>query len=237
MKKNNNIAVVIPSYNEVQNIPILIKGINKELPKARVIIVDDSFENENAKLKVFVKKHKNIKLISRLKKSGRGSAVLRGFKEALKDKNIKYIFEMDSDLAHDPREFIRFINEINVFPYDMIIGSRYKSGGKIKNISKERTILSRLINIFLYFWLGIKISDYTSGFRLYSRKAIEFILKTKIQSKGFITLSETAFKLSKAGFKISEVPITWNYRIYGESNVNIKELFISLFYVIKMRLV
>ena len=235
MKRNKNIAVVIPSYNEVQNIPILVNGINKKLFGASVVIVDDSSEKENAKLKLFVKKHKNIKLISRLKKSGRGSAVLRGFREALRDKNIKYIFEMDSDLAHDPKEFIRFINEMNVFSYDLVIGSRYKSGGRIVNISKDRTILSRLINIFLYFWLGIKISDYTSGFRFYSRKAIEYIVKSKIESKGFITLSEIAYKLSKAGFKISEVPITWNFRIYGKSNVNLKELIISLYFIIRLR--
>ncbi|PIR79714.1 MAG: hypothetical protein COU25_03820, partial [Candidatus Levybacteria bacterium CG10_big_fil_rev_8_21_14_0_10_35_13] len=236
MKKNKNIAVVIPSYNEVQNIPILLNGINKELIGASIVIVDDSSKIENAKLKIFLNKYRNVKLISRLKKSGRGSAVLEGFKEALRDENKKYIFEMDSDLAHDPKEFKRFINEINVFPYDLVIGSRYKSGGRIVNISKNRTILSRLINIFLYFWLGIKISDYTSGFRFYSRKAIEYILNTKIQSKGFITLSEVVYKLSKANFKISEVPITWNYRIYGKSNVNLRELFNSLFFVLQLRL-
>jgi len=235
MKKINNIAVVIPSYNEVQNIPILIKGINRELYGAKIVIVDDSSKSENAKLKSFVKKHKNIKLISRFKKSGRGSAVLEGFKEALKDKNVNYIFEMDSDLAHDPKEFDRFIKKTKG-KYDLIIGSRYLPGGKIKNISKDRTILSRLINKFLYFWLGMHLSDHTSGFRLYSRKSVEYLLRSEIKSKGFITLSETAYKLFLAGFLITEVPITWNFRIYGKSNVNLKELLISLFYVIKMRI-
>ena len=236
MKDNDNFGIIIPSYNEVKNIPILIKRINKELPGVFIFIVDDSDIKENNKLKLFIKKKKKINLISRFKKEGRGSAVLLGFKNALRNKKIKYFFEMDSDLAHDPREFQRFINEIKVFPYDLIIGSRYKSGGKIINISKDRTILSRVINVSLYIWLGIKISDYTSGFRLYSRKAVEYIVKSKIESKGFIALSEIAYKLSNAGFKISEVPITWNYRIYGKSNVNFKELFISLFYVIKIRL-
>ena len=235
MKKNNNIAVVIPSYNEVQNIPILIKRINKELPGVFIFIVDDSDIKENNNLKLFIKKNKKINLISRFKKEGRGSAVLLGFKNALRNKKIKYFFEMDSDLAHDPREFQRFINEIKVFPYDLIIGSRYKSGGKIINISKDRTILSRLINKFLYFWLGMHLSDHTSGFRLYSRRSVEYLLKSDIKSKGFITLSETAYKLFLAEFSIIEVPITWNYRIYGKSNVNLKELLISLFYVIKMR--
>lgn len=235
MENNKNISVVIPSYNEVKNVSILIKGIKKELPGAKIIIVDDSLSKENEKLKDILKGKTNIILISRLKKSGRGSAVLGGFREVLKDKKIEYVFEMDSDLAHDPKEFKRFLNKINEYDYDLVIGSRYLPGGKIVNIAPNRTIMSRMINKFLYYWLGMHLSDHTSGFRLYSKKAVRFLTKTKIQSKGFITLSETAYKLYLAGFVISEVPITWNFRIYGKSNVNLKELFNSLFFVVKMR--
>jgi len=233
--KNNDIAIVIPSYNEVKNIEILIKGIFRELGKTGIIIVDDSSLSENKKLKNIIKGKRNIKLISRLKKEGRGSAVLDGFKEVLKAKNKKYVFEMDSDLAHDPKEMKRFIKKKNNGEYDLIIGSRYLPGGKIINISPSRTIMSRIINKVLYYWLGVHISDHTSGFRLYSRSAVEFLVKTKIKSKGFITLSETAYKLFLAGFIISEVPITWNYRKYGKSNVDFKELVNSLLFVIKMR--
>ena len=236
MKNYKDIAVVIPSYNEVTNLSILIKKINKYLPNSKIIIVDDSSFEENKKLKKILKGKKNIVLISRLKKEGRGSAVLEGFRKVLKDKNIKYIFEMDSDLAHDPKEFKRFLNKINEYDYDLVIGSRYLPGGKIVNIAPNRTIMSRMINKFLYYWLGMHLSDHTSGFRLYSKKAVRFLTKTKIESKGFITLSETAYKLFLAGFFISEVPITWNFRIYGKSNVNLSELFNSLFFVVKMRI-
>lgn len=233
----NNIAIVIPSYNEVKNVSILIKGISKELPGVKIFIVDDSLPKENKKLKKILKGKKNMILISRLKKGGRGSAVLDGFREVLKDKNIGYVFEMDSDLAHDPKEMKRFIQKIDKEKYDLIIGSRYLPGGKIKNISVNRTIMSRVINKFLYYWLGIHLSDHTSGFRLYSRKAVAFLIKTKIKSKGFITLSETAYKLYLSQFSIGEVPITWNYRKYGKSNVNSKELLNSLFFVVRMRMV
>lgn len=235
MKNNKVISIVIPSYNEVRNISILIKKINYYLPGSNIVIVDDSSTEENIKLKESINTNK-ILLISRLKKMGRGSAVLAGFKKALQNKNVEYIFEMDSDLAHDPKEFERFINEINVYPYDLVIGSRYKSGGKIVNISPNRTIMSRLINNFLYFWLNIKISDYTSGFRLYSRRSVEYILKRKLQASGFISLSEIAYLLYKNGYSISEVPITWNFRRYGKSNVNIKELISSFIFVIKLRI-
>jgi len=233
--KNKNIAIVIPSYNEVKNISILMKGIYKFLPDSKIIVVDDSSFDENEKLRKMVKNKKEVILISRLKKAGRGSAVIEGFREALKDKNIEYIFEMDSDLAHDPEEFARFIKKLSEKNYDLIIGSRYLPGGRIKNIAKNRTILSRVINVFLRYWLGIHVSDFTSGFRLYSRDAVKYLTQTKIKAKGFITLSEVLYKLYKKGFDIGEVPITWNFRKYGKSNVNSSELFTSLYFVLKMR--
>lgn len=233
--KNNEFAIIVPSYNEVKNVAILIKGIRKQFFNVKIIIVDDSNLKENGKLREIIRKDKDITLISRLKKLGRGSAVLCGFEEAMKDKNIRYMFEMDSDLAHDPKEMERFTNKIGNDDFDLTIGSRYLPGGKIKNIAPNRTIMSRVINKFLYYWLGIHISDHTSGFRLYSRRAVAFLLKIKIKSKGFITLSETAYKLHLGNFKIGEVPITWNFRKYGKSNVNLKELISSLFFVIRMR--
>jgi len=143
---------------------------------------------------------------------------------------------MDSDLAHDPQEFARFIKKLSEKNYDLIIGSRYLSGGRIKNIAKNRTILSRVINVFLRYWLGIHVSDFTSGFRLYSRDAVKYLTQTRIKAKGFITLSEVLYKLYKKGFDIGEVPITWNFRKYGKSNVNSSELFNSLYFVLKMRI-
>lgn len=235
MVKNNQIAIVVPSFNEVKNLSILIVGINKKLKGSRIIIVDDSSIKENLKLQSIVKKYKNVFLISRSKKLGRGSAVLEGFRHALKNKSTKYIFEMDSDLAHDPKEMTRFIKNEEKTKADLIIGSRYLPGGKIINIPSNRTIMSRVINQFLYFWLGIHISDHTSGFRLYSKAAVKYLLSVNIKSKGFITLSEIAYKLYLAGYKISEVPITWNYRIYGKSNVNSSELVRSLIFIVRMR--
>jgi dolichol-phosphate mannosyltransferase len=235
MKNNQDISIVIPSYNEVQNIAVLLKRIDEQLPGSKIIIVDDSRPAENANLKKIVRNRKDIVLISRLKKAGRGSAVMDGFRQALKDRKMRYAFEMDSDLAHDPEEFKRFLQKRDG-SIGLIIGSRYLPGGKIINIAPNRTIMSRIINKFLYYWLGMHITDHTSGFRLYNRKAVEFLTNTKIESKGFITLSETAYKLYLAGFKIREVPITWNYRVYGKSNVNLRELFISLALVLRMRI-
>lgn len=234
MKSNKDIAIVIPSYNEVQSLTVLLKGIDKELPGSEIIIVDDSSPAENKKLRAIIKGRRNVFLISRLKKAGRGSAVLKGFVQALKNKAINYVFEMDSDLAHDPKEFRRFLEKRNNAT-GLIIGSRYLPGGRIINIAPNRTIMSKVINKFLYYWLGMHLSDHTSGFRLYNRKAAKFLVNAKIESTGFIALSETAYKLFLAGFKISEVPITWNFRVYGKSNVDLGELISSLVFVMKMR--
>lgn len=236
MVNNKLIAVIIPSYNEIKNLSILIGDINKELSGCKIIIVDDSPLKENLKLQKIVRNYKNILLISRFRKEGRGSAVLEGFKVALKNKNIRFVFEMDSDLAHSSKEMARFIKKNKDGNFDLIIGSRYLPGGKIINIAANRTILSRLINKFLHYWLGMHLSDHTSGFRFYNRRSIEHLTNIKIKSSGFIALSEIAYKLYLAKFRISEVPITWNYRIYGKSNVNLKELFNSLSFVILMKL-
>jgi len=237
MKKSNEVAVVIPSYNEVKNISILIKSIKQELKLVTIIIVDDSSPSENQKLKRLLKGKKDVILISRLSKKGRGSAVIDGFKEALKDKNVKYVFEMDSDLAHDPREFKRFIDKRNSGDYDLVIGSRYVPGGAMINIPTNRTIMSRVINKFLCYWLRIHLTDHTGGFRFYKRNSVEYLVNTNLKSKGFITLSETAYRLYRAGFKIAEVPVTVNLRRYGKSTVNTKELIDSLSFVIRMRLI
>ena len=235
MLKSKDIAVIIPSYNEARNLSILIKKICKELLGVNIVIVDDSTPSENQKLKGIVKDQKTITLISRLKKSGRGSAVLDGFTEALKDKNTKYMFEMDSDLAHNPEEMVRFLRKIGDENFDLIIGSRYLPGGKVINIPRNRVILSKIINKFLRILLGVKISDYTGGFRLYSRDAVKFLTNSKLKSTGFITLSEIVYKLNQRGFKIGEVPITVHNRKHGKSNVNVREYINSLFFVLKMR--
>ena len=228
----NDLLIVLPSYNESENLYLLIKNIFKILPSVKIIVVDDSSSSENKNIRLIIGKRKNVLLISRNSKKGRGSAVLQGLKKSLEYKSIKYVIEMDTDLAHDPKEIERFLSKLKEDNYDLIIGSRYLHGAKIVNISKERTILSRFINKFLKIWLGVNISDFTSGFRLYSRKAVELLVSEKIISKGFITLSETLYKISNKRMKIGEVPITWNYRVYGKSNVSLKELFISLYFVI-----
>lgn len=230
-----NIGIIIPSYNETANIRILTKRIFFYLPQAKIIVVDDSSSKENKRLKqetIF----KNIAVISRLKKLGRGSAVIIGFREMLKNKNINYFFEMDADLAHDPKDFQKFLTSMTSNKSALVIGSRYLSKSRIIKWPIKRLILSKIINFFINIWLGLKLSDYTNGFRLYNRKAIEFLTKIHLKEKGFISLSEIAYRLKKNNFKIDEVPIIFTDRAHGKSSANFKEFISSLIGIIRIRI-
>lgn len=233
-EKFDYITIVIPAYNELKNLQILIARIFKKYPEIRVVVVDDSDKVEYLKLrKILSNFGRNVQVIPRFKKMGRGSAVIEGLKLSLKNKKIKVFIEMDADLAHDPDELPLFLQEIK--STDMVVGSRYRSTSKIINWPITRLIQSRIINLFLKIWLGLNLTDYTNGYRAYSRRATEFLVKQKLKEKGFISLSETAFKLREAGFKMSEVAITFRDRKFGKSNANFKELMISLQGAIRIR--
>lgn len=232
-----NIAFIIPSYNESQNIIPLINKIRKYFPKSKIIIVDDSNTREKIKIKKLLSKQKDkgVSYFPRNKKMGRGSAVIEGLQTALKDKNITHFFEMDADLSHNPKEARKFISKMKKDNSDLIVGSRYLSGSEILKWARWRVVMSKIINKFLSLLLGLKLSDYTNGYRLYNRKSVEFLTNIKLVSKGFIVLSETAYKLKKNGFKISEVPTTFVERQYGKSSYGNRELITALVNILIVR--
>lgn len=223
---NLGIAVIIPAYNEQKNLRILLKDIGLYLPHAHIVIVDDSPSGHG--------EFPGVILIARGHKMGRGSAVIRGLAEALTHKEIQYCFEMDADLAHSPKEFERFLAVRH--EADMVIGSRYLASSRIVKWPLRRLVQSKLINAFLNMWLGLHLTDYTNGFRLYSRKAAEFLLGARLHETGFIALSEIAYKLKRNGFRIAEVPISFQDRKHGASNANFKELLRSLMGAIRIRM-
>ncbi len=228
-------AVVIPAFNESENLTILVRKIIENIPRGKIFIVDDSSGDERLKLEKIIAPYKDsIRLLSRNEKGGRGSAVLLGFKEALKDKKIKYFFEMDADLAHNPKEINKFLGLSEKF--DVIIGSRYKSGSKITKWPLRRLITSRIINIFLNLLFGLKLSDYTNGFRFYNKKAVEFLMTSKLKETGFIALSESVYKLKRAGYKIGEIATSFTDRKYGKSNAGIAEHLRALYGMVRIRL-
>jgi dolichol-phosphate mannosyltransferase len=229
-----HVVVIIPVYNEAENVPILVKKIFLVLPLASVIIVDDSAHAQNAALKSNLRTQKgNVRLISRGKKSGRGSAVIRGFSEAVKDKTITHFFEMDADLTHDPAELTKFLE--NIGDFDMIIGSRYIEGSYIHDWPLIRLVLSKCINTFLNLWLHLSITDYTNGYRLYTRRAVEYLLSQKLRETGFISLTEMAYRLNVGHFRIKEIPTSFTDRLHGKSSAGVEEHVRSLIGALRIR--
>jgi dolichol-phosphate mannosyltransferase len=234
MYKNmtSNIAVIVPAYNESENITKLLKEIRLNI-KSQIIVVDDS--NNNLTKNIFKKNKIKITYIKRNKKLGRGSAVLEGLKKALKKKQIQIFIEMDADFSHPPSELrrnIKFFNDMNL---DLLIGSRYLQNSQIINWPISRRIFSRLANYLAKFLLKIPCSDYTNGYRIYSRRAAKIIIEKcgKI-GDGFIILSEILLVLYKNKFKIGEIKTKFINRSRGESSANFNLIMTSLYGLIKL---
>lgn len=230
MKNNrspyHDVAVIIPAYCESDNLKILLPRILKTLPGAHIVVVDDSEYPES-------RRTESVVILYRGAKKGRGSAVLDGMKCALKKSYIQYFIEMDADLAHAPEECRAFI-EASAHS-DMVIGSRYLHGSVIENWPMYRLVQSKIINIFLRYLLGLRLTDFTNGFRLYTRPVVEFLVKTPMKETGFIALSEIAYKVHRRGFRISEIPVSFKDRKFGTSNADIRELIVSLVGAFRIR--
>jgi len=229
------LVVVVPTYNEAKNITKLIESIFKNISSSdKIIIVDDNSPDGTGKIAdKIVQKKKNLIVIHRKRKEGRGSAVWAGFRLAKKFNPTFYI-EMDADFSHKPRDIPRLLSAIKQGS-DVVVGSRYLGKSKIYNWSISRRVFSKFANFYANLILDVGISDYTNGFRIYTKEAVNFLLSQKLISPGYILLSETAFKLKKAGFKLSEIPIIFVNRKRGVSNLNFNEIKNAFLKTLKIR--
>ena len=223
-----SICIVIPSFNENENINLLLDEIHKiDLKDFYIVIVDDSKESFQNQIK-FV--NERIFYIHRGKKLGRGSAILHGISHIINlDKNIELFVEMDADMSHHPNELLRNIDFFKKKNLDLLISSRYQKKSKIINWPINRKILSYLSNKLSNWVLGVPISDYTNGYRIYSLNAAKFIINNcgKI-GDGYIVLSEILIQLYYNKFTISEIDTLFVNRVRGSSNVNFNEILNSL---------
>ena len=230
MKK---IAIIIPTFNELDNIENLINKISKNIPESSIFIVDDSKDPEIGNL-IFSKNLK-AKYFHRENLKGRGSAVLFGLNKALEENEFDIFIEMDADFSHNPDELRKNINKIIKDDLDLLIASRYLKNSKIINWSLQRRILSKLSNFLARVLLGIELNDFTNGFRFYSKKASEKITKKCGNiGDGFILLSEIIVVLNNNSFKIKETETIFINRVRGESSVNIRLVLASLYGIIKL---
>ncbi len=229
------IGFVLPCYNEYENIFILINQIKKIFKNYLIVIVDDSTSNI---IKNRIKKRKQIKYFKRKVKSGRGSAVLFGMNKILNEKKVDLIVEMDTDLSSHPKELP---NNIKIFlkrKLDLLVMSRYKKNSKIINWPVRRRVFSFLSNKLAQFLLKVNVTDYTMGYRIYSKQAVKHIVKNcgKVGT-GFIVLSEILAELNANNFKIEDVGTVMINREKGESSVNLKLILESLVGLFKIYLI
>ncbi len=233
----NTALVIIPTYNEVENIKLIISAIFKVSEKFDILVVDDNSPDGTADAVISLQeKYSNhLFLESRKDKLGLGTAYIHGFKWALK-KDYEYVFEMDADFSHDPNDLPRLLNALNTESLDMVIGSRYIKGVNVVNWPMSRVLLSYGASIYVNLITGMPIKDTTAGFVGYSKKLLSCFDFDNIRFVGYAFQIEMKFKayLMKAPFK--EIPVIFTDRTRGDSKMTKGIISEAIFGVILMKI-
>tara|TARA_B100001564_G_C20646645_1_gene674716 strand:+ start:820 stop:1545 length:726 start_codon:yes stop_codon:yes gene_type:complete len=229
--------IIIPTYNEKENIENIILKIFDLEESFNILIIDDGSPDGTAKIvKELQKKYsKSLFLKERSGKLGLGTAYIHGFKWALEN-NYQYIFEMDADFSHDPKDLPRLYEACHKNNGDLAIGSRYVKGVNIVNWPMSRLLMSFFASKYVKTITGMPIHDSTAGFKCYKRKVLEKINLDKIEFIGYAFQIEMKFKSWKYGFNIVEVPVIFTDRQEGNSKMSGGIFYEALFGVIKMKL-
>jgi len=224
--------IVIPTYNEINNLPRLVRAINAQGLELDILFVDDnSPDGTGALADELLKKYSNVKVIHREKKEGLGRAYIEGFKWALSN-GYEIIMQMDADLSHEPSALPEFLSKIK--EYDAVFGSRYYKGVRVYNWSFKRLLLSKFSNEFIRIMLRINCTDITTAFKCFRRNVLEFIDLDSLKGRQNAFLIELVYKVVKAGFKTTEIPFMFTERESGESKMEFKVAIESLFMVFKL---
>lgn len=229
--------VVIPTYNEIENIEKLLKVVFSLQRNFHILVVDDNSPDlTGQKVKELMEEYpERLFLLERKGKLGLGTAYIGGFKWGL-EKGYDFIFEMDADFSHNPNDLIRLYNACDKGGYDMSIGSRYKTGVNVVNWPMSRVLLSWLASKYVRLITGMNIYDTTAGFVCYRRNVLEKINLDKIQFVGYAFQIEMKFKTYLSKFSIVEVPVVFTDRTRGESKMSTGIISEAVFGVISMKL-
>lgn len=226
-------TVVIPTYNEYENIGLIIPAILKQ-PRFRVLVVDDSSPDGTGQVVLdMAKEDPRVGLLTRPGKLGLGTAYIEGFRRALME-GANYIFEMDADFSHNPA-YLPTLLQLAETTYDLVLGSRYVAGGGTSDWGLVRKFISRGGNLYASTILGISIADSTGGFRCYRRKVLETLNLAVVRSNGYSFQIEMVYRTLQAGFQVGETPIIFPDRRVGKSKMSRKIVFEALITVWKLR--
>lgn len=213
------IFIIIPTYNEAENIRLLIPWVLGLGDEFNILVVDDNSPDGTSKVvKGLIKKHPGrVYIHERSGKLGLGSAYIEGFKKAL-DLGADYIFEMDADHSHDYKDLPRFLEKME--EYDLVIGSRYARGISVIDWPLSRLLLSFFGNVYARLVTGLKTFDNTSGFKCFKREVLEAIELDKVHSNGYAFQIEMNFRAKEKGYRIGEVPVIFWGRYSGVSKMS-----------------
>jgi dolichol-phosphate mannosyltransferase len=212
------VLVVVPTYNERVNLPLITPSILLQDPRIEVLVVDDNSPDGTGQLAdELAAANDRIHVLHRPGKAGLGKAYLAGFRWAL-DHGYDFIFEMDADFSHDPKFLPEFLKAIA--DADLVIGSRYKHGVNVINWPISRLLLSVGANEYARRITGLPLSDSTGGFKCFRRQVLEAIDFEQVRSNGYSFQIEMSFRAWKKGFRLLEIPIIFTDRVEGQSKMN-----------------
>ena len=229
--------VIIPTYNEIENIELIIRAVFSQEKEFHILVVDDRSPDYTGKKvrQLQAEFQEKLFLLERTDKKGLGTAYLDGFKYGL-EKSYDYIFEMDADFSHNPNDLIKLYNACTLDSADVAVGSRYVKGITVVNWPLTRILLSYGASRYVRIITGMKINDPTAGFICYKRKVLEQINLDKIKFVGYAFQIEMKFKAYKKGFKIVEIPVIFKDRTKGKSKMSSSIISEAVFGVISLRI-
>lgn len=226
--------IIIPTYNERQNIVLLIPEILKVVPGASILVVDDNSPDGTAQcVRELAQSVENVHVLERPGKQGLGRAYISGFRWAL-ERDYECMFEMDADFSHNPSYLPDFLRAVD--SSDLVIGSRYIKGVNVVNWPMSRLLLSYTANMYARFITGLPVRDATGGFKCFRRQVLETLDLDRISSSGYSFQIEVNYLTWKKGFRISEIPIVFTDRERGESKMSTKIVREALVLLWKLRL-
>lgn len=232
--------IIIPTYNEKENIEKMIRKVLSYPENHHVLIVEDNSPDGTAEIVKSLQKEFPDRLFieERAGKMGLGTAYIHGFKWSL-EREYEFIFEMDADFSHDPDKLSELLNACKIGSADLSIGSRYCKGGKVKNWPLNRIMMSYFASVYVRMILWIKIKDTTAGYKCYRKKVLENIQFENIHFKGYAFQICMKYAAVKKGFNVTEVPITFIDREKGQSKMSMgifKEAFFGVWKMRRMKL-
>nr|WP_315195018.1 polyprenol monophosphomannose synthase [uncultured Flavobacterium sp.] len=233
----NNCIVIIPTYNEIENIESIIRAVLSQHKSFHVLVIDDNSPDHTANKVVMLQEEYKGRLFleKRAKKAGLGTAYVHGFKWALKN-NYDFIFEMDADFSHNPNDLEKLYDACHFGDADLAIGSRYVTGVNVVNWPLSRVLMSYFASVYVRIITGMKIHDATAGFVCYKRIVLESINLDKIRFVGYAFQIEMKYRTYCKKLAISEVPIIFTDRTKGQSKMSNSIIVEAVFGVIMLRL-